>query len=88
LNAPAEAKVLAEVQALVDQRRAKRQRSGTPQPAPSERPARSYDAAELLATPMAEPNYIVRPFVPEGVVLWCGRPKMGKTTALRQLAHG
>lgn len=50
-------------------------------------PARSFDAADLLEQPMAEPNYIVRPFVPEGVTLWCGRPKLGKTTALRQLAH-
>jgi RecA-family ATPase len=50
-------------------------------------PARGYDAADLLSMPMAEPNYIVRPFVPEGVTLWCGRPKAGKTTALRQLAH-
>lgn len=49
--------------------------------------ARSYDAADLLSMPMEEPNYIVRPFVPEGVTLWCGRPKAGKTTALRQLAH-
>jgi hypothetical protein len=51
------------------------------------RPARSFDAADLLAMPMAEPNYVVRPFVPEGVTLWCGRPKLGKTTILRQLAH-
>lgn len=50
-------------------------------------PARSFDAAELLEQPMAEPNYVVRPFVPEGVTLWCGRPKLGKTTMLRQLAH-
>jgi hypothetical protein len=50
-------------------------------------PARSFDAAELLEQPMAEPNYIVRPYVPEGVTLWCGRPKLGKTTMLRQLAH-
>jgi RecA-family ATPase/biotin operon repressor len=57
--------------------------------APSATPpaVRSYDAAELLSMPMADPNYIVRPFVPEGVTLWCGRPKAGKTTALRQLAH-
>jgi hypothetical protein len=51
------------------------------------RAPRSFDAADLLSMPMADPNYIVRPFVPEGVVLWCGRPKAGKTTALRQLAH-
>jgi len=51
------------------------------------KPRRSFDAADLLAMPMAEPNFIVRPFVPEGVTLWCGRPKLGKTTALRQLAH-
>jgi hypothetical protein len=49
--------------------------------------SRSYDAADLLALPMAEPNYIVRPYAPEGVTLWCGRPKLGKTTMLRQLAH-
>lgn len=60
----------------------KRHSKAEPQP-----PARSYDAAELLAMPMAEPNYIVRPFVPEGVTLWCGRPKLGKTTILRQLAR-
>lgn len=48
---------------------------------------RSYDAADLLSRPMAEPNYIVRPYVAEGVTLFCGRPKIGKTTALRQLAH-
>lgn len=48
---------------------------------------RSYDLAELLATPMAEPSYVAGALVPEGVVLWCGRPKLGKTTALRQLAH-
>jgi hypothetical protein len=60
-----------------------RSRLGAPASSP---PARGYDAAELLSMPMAEPNYTVRPFVPEGVVLWCGRPKLGKTTILRQLA--
>jgi hypothetical protein len=54
---------------------------------PSAAAAQGFDAADLLSMPMAEPNYIVRPFVPEGVTLWCGRPKAGKTTALRQLAH-
>lgn len=58
--------------------------SGDPAPSIS---GRSYDAADLLAMAMAEPNYIVRPFVPEGVTLWCGRPKIGKTTMLRQLAR-
>jgi hypothetical protein len=47
----------------------------------------SFDAAELLATPMAEPNYVLQPFVPEGLMLFCGRPKIGKTTLARQLAH-
>jgi biotin operon repressor len=47
---------------------------------------RSFDAADLISMEIPEPNYIVRPFVPEGVTLWCGRPKLGKTTALRQLA--
>lgn len=50
-------------------------------------PTRSFDAADLLEQPMAEPNYVVRSIVPEGVTLWCGRPKLGKTTMLRQLAH-
>lgn len=54
---------------------------------PVERPSRSFDAAELLGMPMADPNYVLRPFVPEGVTLFCGRPKLGKTTALRQLAY-
>ena len=63
----------------------KRQQRGTPDDEPA-RPARSYDAADLLSMPMAEPNYILRPYVPEGVTLWYNRPKLGKTTALRQLA--
>lgn len=64
----------------------KRERRGIPDDEPVRAP-RSYDAAELLCMEMAEPHYIVRPYVPEGVTLWCGRPKLGKTTILRQLAR-
>lgn len=78
---------LAQAQAKVD---AKAQRRGRPAPDESpgpKAPARGFDAAELLSMPMAEPNYIVQSLIPEGVTLWCGRPKVGKTTALRQLVH-
>jgi len=51
-----------------------------------ERPCRSFDAADLVTMEMADPTYIVRPYVAEGVTLVVGRPKMGKTTLLRQLA--
>lgn len=82
------ATLLEQAQAKVDGKRRRRQEVSAERPEPQvERAARSFDAADLLAMPMAEPNYIVRPYVPEGVTLWCGRPKMGKTTALRQLAH-
>jgi len=50
-----------------------------------ERPARSYDAADLVALHLPDPSYIVRPYIAEGVILCCGRQKMGKTTLLRQL---
>lgn len=76
----------AAVKELVGKARPFKASTAPPSP-PPERPSRSYDAADLVAMDMAEPNYIVRPFVPEGVTLWCGRPKAGKTTALRQLAH-
>lgn len=51
-----------------------------------DKPPRSYDAADLVAMDLPEPLYVVRPYVAEGVTLVCGRPKMGKTTLLRQLA--
>ncbi len=76
--------LLAQAQAKLDAKAAKRK---PPAEEPEARPVRSFDAADLLAMPMAEPNYIVQSFVPEGVMLWCGRPKMGKTTAARQLVH-
>ena len=44
------------------------------------------DAEALVDADMADPLFIARPWVPEGVTLVVGRPKIGKTTLLRQLA--
>jgi RecA-family ATPase len=77
--------VLQEAQKKLDSKSKRRDVQKTIDEAPA-RPARSYDAADLVAMDMADPNYIVRPYVAEGVTLVCGRPKMGKTTLLRQLA--
>jgi hypothetical protein len=51
-----------------------------------EKPARSYDAGDLIEMDMPDPVYVCRPWVSEGVTLVVGRPKIGKTTLLRQLA--
>jgi RecA-family ATPase len=48
--------------------------------------SRGYDAADLVAMDMPDPAYICRPWIAEGVTLLVGRPKVGKTTMLRQLA--
>lgn len=45
----------------------------------------SYDAADLIGMDMAEPAYLCRPWIAEGVTLLVGRPKIGKTTLVRQL---
>ena len=63
----------------------RREKRGAPIEVPELEPSRSYDAADLVALDMPEPTYIVRPYVPEGAILVCGRPKVGKTTLLRQL---
>lgn len=70
--------------AALDAISAKRQRQ--PKPEPIAMPARSFDAAELVAMELPEPVYICRPFVSEGMTLMVGRPKIGKTTLLRGLA--
>lgn len=69
--------------AVVDALSSRRGRKLPPAP---ERPRRSYDAADLVSMTMPEPTYICRPFVAEGVTLNVGRPKIGKTTMLRDLA--
>jgi RecA-family ATPase len=56
------------------------------EPAP-DRPRRSYDAGDLVELDMPEPQYVCRPWVSEGVTLVVGRPKVGKTTLLRQLSY-
>lgn len=43
------------------------------------------DAADLVSADMAEPTFIVEPWIAEGVTLVVGRPKIGKTTLMRQL---
>lgn len=54
--------------------------------APVDRPARGYDAADLVSMDMPDPVYACRPWVAEGLTLFVGRPKLGKTTMMRQLA--
>lgn len=44
------------------------------------------DGAELLGLDMPEAQYLCRPWIPEGVMIFAGRPKLGKTTLLRQFA--
>lgn len=38
----------------------------------------------LLESDMAEPIFLIEPWAPEGLILLAGRPKLGKTTLLRQ----
>jgi len=49
--------------------------------------ARGFDAGDLMSANLADPQYVCRPWVAEGVTLVVGRPKVGKTTLLRQLVH-
>lgn len=46
------------------------------------------DGAALLALDLPETTYLCRPWIPEGVLILAGRPKIGKTTLLRQIAVG
>src|SRR5262245_34422887 len=47
--------------------------------------ATRVDAETLVQMNLAEPLYVARPWISEGVALVVGRPKIGKTTLLRQL---
>src|SRR4051812_5724276 len=77
------ATLLEQAQAKTDAKR----KASKPPPHDEDRPSRIFDAADLMAMDMADPAYLNRPFVAEGVTLVCGRPKMGKTTLLRGLAR-
>lgn len=44
------------------------------------------DGESLLALDLPETHYLCRPWIPEGVTILAGRPKIGKTTLLRQIA--
>lgn len=44
------------------------------------------DGEALLALELPEVHYLCRPWIPEGVTILAGRPKIGKTTLLRQVA--
>lgn len=50
-------------------------------------PPLSFDAHDLMEMNMADPSYVCRPWISEGVTALVGRPKLGKTTLLRQLVH-
>lgn len=44
------------------------------------------DGESLLALELPDVQYLCRPWIPEGVTILAGRPKIGKTTLLRQVA--
>lgn len=44
------------------------------------------DGAALLELDLPDAQYLCRPWIPEGVLILAGRPKIGKTTLLRQFA--
>jgi hypothetical protein len=47
--------------------------------------ATGFDLSDLLGMDMPEPEYIAPPFIAEGLTIFAGRPKIGKTTLIRQL---
>lgn len=49
-------------------------------------PDDGIDGDALLALDLPETHYLCRPWIPEGVTILAGRPKVGKTTLLRQIA--
>lgn len=52
----------------------------------AQEPDEGIDGEALLALDMPETHYLCRPWIPEGVMILAGRPKIGKTTLLRQIA--
>lgn len=51
-----------------------------------ERQSNGWDAAELLRTEFAPIRFVCEPFISEGYTIYVGKPKIGKTTLMRQLA--
>jgi hypothetical protein len=49
--------------------------------------SRGIDGEALACLDLPDPVYLARPWIVEGVTLVVGRPKIGKTTLLRQLCH-
>jgi hypothetical protein len=45
----------------------------------------SYSLAELMGSGMPDIEYLCFPFIPEGLLMLAGPPKIGKTTLMRQL---
>lgn len=62
-----------------------RRKAAAPEPEPFTPVA--IDARTLMESNMPEPFFVCRPWIAEGVTLVVGRPKVGKTTLLRQFAH-
>lgn len=62
----------------------------TKQHAPAEyeeRPLKLFSAQQILATRWPEPNWIVPGCMPEGLVIFAGKPKVGKSWLGMQLAQ-
>lgn len=61
---------------------AKIQHQPPPKPKPEEP---GWDLAELMQADVPEPKLICPPFIAEGLTIYAGKPKIGKTTLMRQL---
>jgi predicted ATP-dependent serine protease len=80
--------------AFVEQRRQQREReskangvNGSARPNGHDpRPTDSFSDVELMAGEIAEPVFIVPGLIPEGLTIVSGRPKMGKTTFVMNIA--
>lgn len=44
-----------------------------------------FDLADLMEMDLPEPKFVCKPFIAEGLTIFAGRPKIGKTTLIRQL---
>ncbi len=71
---------------FVDDAREALSRPRKPKPAAPASASPGFDAADLMTCDMPDPVYVCRPWISEGVTLIVGRPKIGKTTLLRQIA--
>lgn len=57
-----------------------------PMTPPRASPKTSWTVRELLTTEFPEPHWAVPNLIPEGLILFCGRPKLGKSWFALQLA--